>query len=899
MPRRYLRLILSLFVCSFTLSSADRGLFKSGDIVKTVLDNGLTILVKEAHDVPHVYVQMWYNVGSKDELSHERGKAHMLEHMVFKGTKNLSETDIQSVVNKLSGYCNAVTSYDYTHYDFMFPSQHWQHALILLADCMRNCTFKDDLINSEMKAVIQELKMGKDSYSRVLLQHMLAAIFEDHPYHFPVIGYKQDLWNMNSESLHSFYSKHYVPNNAVLVVVGDVQAAKVCEFAQKCFGGIAKEPAYKKNVAYCNRDTCGKSVVLHKDISQPSASVAWVVPGISECKDYPLIVISHVLGGGRSSRLYRILVEEQKLALSVGAGLVSLFDHSLFMIRFEPKRVEDIDRIINIILAEIETLKEDGPDDLELKRVATVVRKDYCDVLESYDIQADLIGKYYLATQDEYYIFRLLDYPFDSLKSDIASLLRNNFIPSVMHRGTILPLGDADKEYWHTLQQHSDQEDHDILSARVRESLVEVPAYAHSVQPKETQPFDFPKSHNFTLSNGVKVFSYKRSEVPKIDMTITFKARGHVYDPVDKQGLYNFMSALMLEGSQNYTAQQLADLCELHGISISCGTGSIHVSCLSESFDTALDLVYEICTKALFREESIEKVRDRIFADIQIQSDDAYSIGQQLAREAIFANHPFAQKDIGDKESIELITQKDIVDFYKKIISPDGMRIAVVGDIDEQSLNRSLERVLGDWKGSSVELYKKVECQAVTPETMTHFLARDQIFLMFSGLSVKRAHEDYDKLVIFNHILSSGLDCRLFKLREQTGLFYTASGAAVSTVLPGDEPGVCFLNTIVSKDRLDEARTLLSHEIDHAIDTVDQEEFEHAKRNVIQRMINQFTTNGGIAQSFLFLDDQGFNENYFEDRIEKLQLITLEQMKLAVKKIFSTDAMVTVIVGRI
>lgn len=146
-------------------------------VVKKVLSNGMTILVRSSHVIPKVSLQIWYNVGSKDELLGEKGIAHLIEHMIFKGTDILSESDINTVVHKLSGSCNAFTSFDYTGYLFNFPTHHWKEALPIMADCMINCSFKDEMLNSEMKAVIQELKMNRDRYQREIMVGLLSDVF--------------------------------------------------------------------------------------------------------------------------------------------------------------------------------------------------------------------------------------------------------------------------------------------------------------------------------------------------------------------------------------------------------------------------------------------------------------------------------------------------------------------------------------------------------------------------------------------------------------------------------------------------------------------------------------------------------------------------------------------------
>ncbi|MFC1842431.1 M16 family metallopeptidase, partial [Candidatus Dependentiae bacterium] len=170
-------------------------------VQKRVLSNGMTVLVREVHNIPKVSMQVFYNVGSKDEKTGEKGIAHLIEHMVFKGTDKLSEMDINATMHKLSGTSNAFTSYDYTGYLFNLPTQHWKEAFPIMAECMTNCAFKDDHLNSEMKAVIQEMKMYRDDYTRHLVFEMLTLIFPDHPYHYPIIGHKQDLYNVRGKDL--------------------------------------------------------------------------------------------------------------------------------------------------------------------------------------------------------------------------------------------------------------------------------------------------------------------------------------------------------------------------------------------------------------------------------------------------------------------------------------------------------------------------------------------------------------------------------------------------------------------------------------------------------------------------------------------------------------------------
>ena len=286
-------------------------------VTKYVLENGMTVLVRPVHTVPNVSLQIWYNVGSKDEKTGERGIAHLIEHMIFKGTNKLSESDINVLNHMLSASTNAFTSYDYTGYLFNIPSHHWQETFPVMADCMVNCSFKEDHLSSEMKAVIQELKMRRDNYQLTLIEDMLSTIFGDHPYHYPIIGFKQDLWTVRSNDLRAFYKKHYWPNNATLVVVGDVKPEEVFKLAEQHFGEIPANPKYKKEEFFSGKDIVSKTVTVYRDVKQPMVAFAYAVPGMREKMEHALDIGSWVLGKGKGSRLYRKLVNELELVTSI------------------------------------------------------------------------------------------------------------------------------------------------------------------------------------------------------------------------------------------------------------------------------------------------------------------------------------------------------------------------------------------------------------------------------------------------------------------------------------------------------------------------------------------------------------------------------------------------------
>lgn len=869
-------------------------------VIKYVLDNGLTILVHESHEIPKVSFQIWYNVGSKDELLGEKGIAHLIEHMIFKGTDTLSESDINVLVHKLSGSCNAFTSFDYTGYLFNFPTHHWREALPVVADCMINCLFDDDMLNSEMKAVIQELKLYKDQYDRSLMEEMIGMIFADHPYHYPIIGYKQDLWTVSGKDLLAFYKKHYKPNNATLVVVGDVDPDEVVELAQQYFGAIAKDPEYTKKEHFFHHDISSKSLTLYRDVAQPTLAYAFVVPGAREKQDTALDIFEWILGKGKSSRLYKKLVNEFSLATDVSTGFWNLFDHGLFFIIVEPKNIDDADEIERIIIAEFDDLVRNGIQDDEFVRGFKKTQMAFYSLLEHIEDQAYAIGHTYLATGDENYVFTALEQPQELLKEQIKSLIATHFRPAIMNKGYILPLPEAEKKEWALLQQKSDLEDEQILAARVRSTEVGGAVYANTIDIKEPSYFDFPKAQSCMLSNGLKVLYYNNDTTPKINIILEFKARPY-YDSQEQQGLYGFVTAMMTEGTTHYTSEQLADAIESRGMSINVYPGGISLKMLHSDFVFGLNLLHEILTQAIFPESEIEKIRDQLLTNIKQYWDEPRSFVSQLTKDVIYKGHPYSKQLLGTVDSIASITRDDLISFYQQYISPFDARIAVVGELEGYDIKSILENALSDWSSRKVESISFPMLSCCESKEVNYTINRDQVVLCFAQLSIARKDSKFDKYLLFDQIFGGGvlgsMSSRLFDLREQTGLFYTIRGSLISGA--DEQPGMFQVRTIVSLDRLVEAEKVIKETIDTVADTLTHEDLDQAKRAVVSSLVDNFSSNSDIANSFLFLERFGFPLDYFDNRAGEIEKVTLDEVKTAVKSILNSQNLITVRAGRV
>ncbi len=870
-------------------------------VFKHVLSNGLTVLVRPNHVIPKVSIQMWYGVGSKDEQTGEKGLAHLLEHMIFKGTEKLSESDINEISSKLSGYCNAFTSYDYTGYIFDFPTQHWTAALPILADCMTNCTFKSDMLASEMKAVIQELKMYCDNYTATLAEKMCSMIFGGHPYENPIIGYKHDLWSIDREALLRFYKKHYVPNNATLVIVGDVDPEQVFALVEQYFGQIKPNLNYKKTEHYLPQDLSRKTIELYRDVKQPMVFLAYQIPGSVAQQDYLIDVVSRIIGYGDSSRLVRKLLDELELVTDIGAGTEDLFDAGLLFISYQPKEISDIDKINQIIQAELDQIARDGVTEAELQRAVKRIEADYYSMLEKNQKQAEVIGRTYLVTGDENYIFKYLDScDMQNLAVLVKQFVSDYLISARRHQGKVLPVAEQDQLQLVKLQELSDIEDQRVLSGRVRETVVEKGVAVHGIDTQDYINFKFPKPEIIKLNNGLEVLYYHNPNTPKIELVLEFKA-DYRYDAADQAGASIFVSQVLTESTEKYSKQELDDLIEQHGMTLRSDSGLVSMSLLSGDLQQALEILMEICCHAQFDLGAIEKIRAQILAEIDNYWDTPTTFVDQLIREAIYKDHPYSKPVFGTAESVAKLTRAQLWNFYQKFITPQNSWLAVVGDLSCDNLIAALNSTLSKWQGPAVPDLDYPAIPEVQPVVIRYPINRDQVVLAFAGKSVSRLDPDYDKLLLFDQIFGGGvlgsMSSRLFELREQTGLFYTISGSLVKRARL--QPGLCAVSTIVSLDRLAEAELAIKNTIDTAALQISGSEYRMAQDNLANSLCSLFETNRQMCSAFLFLWEYDFKPDYFDQRTAKLAKISKSEIQQAVQKILDTRKMITIKVGRV
>ena len=369
------------------------------EVFEQTLRNGLKVIVKEDHRAPVVVQQVWYHAGSMDEITGFTGLAHALEHMMFKGTKSVPKGEFSRRIAAAGGRENAFTSSDYTAYFQQLHKSRLPLAMQLESDRMRNLLLSDVEFGKEIKVIMEERRMRTDDEPHALLnEQMMAVAYEEHPYHHPVIGWMNDLQTLGAADARAWYQRWYAPNNATLVVVGDVKASEVFALAQRYYGVIParKLPARKH---FSEPPQHGvKRIVVKAPAQLPYLVMAYHAPVLrdpaQDWQPYALEVLAGVLDGNDSARLNKSLVREQQLASSAGAGYESTSrGPGMFMLEGTPSEKKSVAELEAGLREQIALLARDGVSEEELKRVKAQVTASEVYKRDSAFYQAMQIGQ--------------------------------------------------------------------------------------------------------------------------------------------------------------------------------------------------------------------------------------------------------------------------------------------------------------------------------------------------------------------------------------------------------------------------------------------------------------------------------------------------------------------------
>jgi zinc protease len=377
-----------------TTTKAQMQSFLTRGVQKRQLSNGLTVITKEQHDKPIVASIIWYRVGSRNEELGQTGKSHFLEHMLFKGTDRFGKGQIDLLTLQNGGANNAFTWLDFTAYYFTFASDRWEIALEIESNRMRNTTFAEEEFVSEKQVVEEELRIGLDGPWEVLENEVWATAFRQHPYHWPTVGWLDDLEAATAADMKAYYDKWYHPHNATLVLVGDFNTDEIMPKVEELFGSIPSGPETKPLGITEPPQRGEKRLVVKKETPVERLLIGFHAPQVGDDDSYAMHIIEAILSTGKTSRFYKRLVERDQSVASIHASYHDHIDPSLVYVQAELKPGFKLEDVEQAIYEEIDRLKTEPIADAELVKTKRQIEADLVLSNEQPLQQAILLGQY-------------------------------------------------------------------------------------------------------------------------------------------------------------------------------------------------------------------------------------------------------------------------------------------------------------------------------------------------------------------------------------------------------------------------------------------------------------------------------------------------------------------------
>jgi zinc protease len=860
-------------------------------VQETVLPNGLTVLVKEVRSAPVVSFSVWYRVGSRNEHTGLTGVSHLLEHMMFKGTRRYGTGAIARTLFLNGAAFNASTYYDWTNYYETLASDRLELAMRIEADRMVNSRIDKADLDSEMTVVRSELEGGENSPARLLWQATVATAFQAHPYRWPVIGWRSDVENVPRDAIYHYYRTHYGPNNAVVVVVGDVDAGRALVLVRRHFGPIKPIPAPAPVYTAEPPQRGERRVTVRRAGSLPMVMIAWKAPPARHPDGYALDVLATVLGEGRTSRLYQGLVEAG-LASQVDAGAPSLRDPFLFYVNATARPGITAERLEAALLAEVERVTAEPITEEELARTVRRSEAEFVFQTNSVTAQARQLG-YWAMIGDWRYPATYLDHLRALTPADVQRVAQRYFVTDARTVGWFVPTDGGGPPAPPPRE----------ASARVErprrgDRPIPLPRpSAVSAPPRQVT--------RFVLDNGISVVVQENRANPTIAVRASLPA-GSLVEPRDAPGLAGLTAAMLTRGSERRSAREFAAALEGVGASLSAGadalTTSISGQALSRDFDLLMDLFVEMLRQPAFPVDELERLKGQTLAGLAQARTSPERVAARAFERAIYPpGHPLRPETFEDSErAVQAMTREAVVAFHRRQYGPDRMIVVVVGDIGAQRVRQALERRLGDWPRNPAAqpvVPPDLPLQDVPSVAEIHVPDRSQTAILWGHAGgLRRSDPDFYAAQVLNLILGGGgLTSRLSTaIRDERGLAYSVYSYFDANLYPGAFQVGLGTNPANAK----RAIAALEAEVRRIQrEGVTRREVDEAVAYLTGRFPLRLETNSGVAEILWAMEFYRLGADYIDRYAGYYRAVTPEQVNEAAKQHLRPDRATLVVAG--
>jgi predicted Zn-dependent peptidase len=848
---------------------------------KTTLNNGLDVIVRQQPQLPIVAINLWYHVGSKNEERHQRGFTHLFEHLMFEGSAHYPG-DFFKHLQPLGAHINGSTSSDRTNYFVDLPTAHAERAIAMESDRMAHLLGALDPSKLRVQKDVVKNEYRQNYVNRpygMVWPLIVEALYPpQHPYSWMTIGVMEDLDRATVEDVSTFYRRFYVPSNASLAVVGDLDEEKALALAARYFEPI---PGGSRATQPCLPDGCLRKtaeIVLHDRVELDRLYLVWPTVPHFHSDDAALMLLGDLLARGRSSRLHRKLVVEEQIAQDVTAHQSGRELDGSFAIIVTLRPARSINQARSLVESEIRAIVAEAIADDEVRRVQNLRLASFYFALEhigGFGGVADRFNAYNVFRGDPSLITR------DALRFQSV---------------TSADLKDSAARYLDATPQVSVSV---VGQKKTKGQSLDRTAAPASATASRYRP---PTPEIITLSCGIRLWVFARADLPTVAGSIVIPGGAGFQQPTEA-GLAHLTTIMLDEGTSSRSADEIALAAESMGATIeaSCGWDGSYVSfrCLAKDLLPSLDLAVDILLNPTFPESEWARVRGQTVAALRAERDSAESRAYRALLSSLYTgDHPYRFPLAGTEASVEGFSRADLATFHGQFLHPGSATIVVAGDVNPETLADELNRRLPSSGRPATGFPSLVTPIARTPRRVL-LIDRPgaaQAVIRAGHIGIARTDPAFEHILVLNQILGGQFTSRLnSKLREERGSTYS-----VRTHFDcRRQHGPFSITAAVASDRLTEALDDIREELEAITRSrsPSQVELDDARRALVEGHARHFETPSALVNrcaNLVIHDLPADHECAFADR---LAAIRLESLAAQARERIHPNALVAIVVA--
>ncbi|RSU53885.1 pitrilysin family protein [Sphingomonas sp. S-NIH.Pt15_0812] len=793
------------------------------NFTERTLPNGLRVYALRDTSTPNVSVQVWYDVGSKDDPKGRSGFAHMFEHLMFKATRNLMPEQMDRLTEDVGGYNNASTNDDYTNYFEVVPANHLQRLLFAEADRMASLVVEPVSFASERDVVKEELRQRTlaQPYGKLFSIYYPEVSYTAHPYARPGIGSLEELQSAGIDDVRAFHATYYRPDNAVLVVSGNFDPAQLDRWVDQYFAPIAKPgyPIPRVTVAEPARTAPVTRTVYEANTPLPAVLMSWHVPADRDPDIAALSVLNAVLATGESSRLYESLVYRDQIAQSAETffdtkqGTGNLVAYAILA---GGKTVAQGEAAL---MREIARLRDAPVSAAELAEAKNQILTGAIRARETAEGKASTLASSVIIDGDPRAADRQLAAIQRVTAADVQRVARRYL--NAAQAATIRYLPAEQKPA-------NAAADPVTIAPTVQVAALKAPAdipvFTPAPEGQRIQPpapaapvaADLPRPVETRLANGLRVITVERHDLPLVTASLVATG-GAATDPARAAGASSLSAALMTKGTATRSATEIARAVESLGGAIESDASrdgaSVDLTVKSDQIDPAMTILADVAQHPAYAPEEIERARAQAIDGITVAYKNPAQLAGLVAGRAVFGDRPYGTPLEGTPASLKALTRQDLTAAYARTWAPSRSALILVGDITPAKAQALAQRQFGGWTVPTPGASAAAAAEAGFPAPrviVVDMPGAGQAGVVVARPAIARADPRYYPLAVANTVLGGGFSSRLNQeIRIKRGLAYGAG----SSLSAGRRPGAIAARTQTKNETAAEVVSLIAAEM--------------------------------------------------------------------------------------